>query len=239
MPSRDRRDVVMPSRTSGRDSFAAVGITSGGPPLGRWAALAVLILVVAVVKPWGSTTIRTPIRATPVHRVEAASPTHAAPTVNPFAAGPVIASICLDPPSWRIATTERWRDQTIRVWRAMVPRAIATGPEDSRVPITSLVSEGVIELGWCAPVLGNVRISGDAAVEVWRRTADGASRITMTSQRPGPGTSPYGALYGSPAAPLAALWNDGTYVFHHRAADGEESWFGVDVERRPSTGSRG
>ena len=170
-------------------------------------------------------------------------------TVDPVSAGSAVTAICLNPASWRIATVERWRDQTIRVWRAIVPRTTATGPGDDRVPITSLVSEGVIELGWCAPVLG-ARIAGNADVEVWRRTAVGVSPVTMTSQRPGPGTSPYGALYGSPsaapstasaspAATVLTLWNDGTYVFHQRAPNGDESWFGVDLEQRPSTGTRG
>ena len=125
------------------------------------------------------------------------------------------------------------------MWRAIEPRTVATGPEDGRVPITPLVSEGVIELGWCAPDDGTTRMAGNAIVEVWRRTPTGAQPVTMSSQRPGPATSPYGALYGAPAAPVVTLWNDGTYVFHQRAPNGEESWFGVDLEQRPSTGTRG
>jgi hypothetical protein len=162
-----------------------------------------------------------------------------APSTEVPSAESAVESICFNPLSWRVATIERWRDQTIRVWRAIEPRTVATGPEDGRVPITPLVSEGVIELGWCAPVDGTTRIVGSAIVEVWRRTPTGAQPVTMSSQRPGPATSPYGALYGAPAAPVVMLWNDGTYVFHQRAPNGEESWFGVDLEQRPSTGTRG
>lgn len=247
MRSRDRRDDATPGQTAGRDSFAAVQTTGGGPPLGRWIGLAVVLLGVAIVKPWGSAGAPPPSPATGDRAqaiAEGGSATVAATrgpdaTTRESATEAAVRSICFNPLSWRVATVERWRDQTIRVWRAIEPRIIATGPEDGRVPITPLVSEGVIELGWCAPVDGAAPMSGNAIVEVWRRTPSGAEPVTMSSQRPGPDTSPYGALYGAPAAPVVTLWNDGTYVFHQRAPNGQESWFGVDLERRPSTGTRG
>ena len=247
MSSRDRR-VDVSGRTSGRDSFAAVRMTGGAPPIGRWAALVVILLVLAIVKPWGSNGVPpvSPAAADRAGTNPASVETTAqrTPAADAVSADAAVQSICFNPLSWRVATVERWRDQTIRVWRAIEPRAVATGPEDGRVPITPLVSEGVIELGWCAPVDGAVRLAGHAVVEVWHRTPTGAQPVTMTSQRPGPGTSPYGALYGSPAAAVSAasvvtLWNDGTYVFHQRAPNGDDSWFGVDLERRPSTGTRG
>jgi hypothetical protein len=242
MPSRDRSDDATPGLPAGRDSFAAVQRTGSGPPVGRWLGLAALLIGVAVVKPWGAAGAP-PYSSGAADRPEAIAAGRAAATATPTPAGAAaeaaIESICFNPLSWRVATVERWRDQTIRVWRAIEPRTAASGPEDRSVPITPLVSEGVIELGWCAPVDGTDRMSGNAIVEVWRRTPTGAQPVTMTSQRPGPATSPYGALYGSPSAPVATLWNDGTYVFHQRAPNGEENWFGVDVERRPSTGTRG
>jgi hypothetical protein len=243
MLSRNGRDDTTPGRTSGRDSFAAVRMTGARPPLGRWVGVAVLLLGMVIVKPWGSDRAApaSPPAASRALAVagEASVPAVATPTVDTDSSERAVESICFNPLSWRVATVERWRDQTIRVWRAIEPRAVASGPEDGRVPITPLVSEGVIELGWCAPVDGAPRMAGNAVVEVWRRTPSGAQPVTMSSQRPGPDTSPYGALYGAPAAPVVTLWNDGTYVFHQRAPNGDESWFGVDVERRPSTGTRG
>jgi hypothetical protein len=243
MPSRNGRDDATPGRISGRDSFAAVRMTGASPPLGRWIGLAVVLLGVAIVKPWGSDGASPASPATASRALALAGwasvSVVATPVVDTASAERAVESICFNPLSWRVATVERWRDQTIRVWRAIEPRAVASGPEDGRVPITPLVSEGVIELGWCAPVDDSVRMAGSAVVEVWRRTPTGAQPVTMSSQRPGPATSPYGALYGAPSAPVVTLWNDGTYVFHQRAPNGEESWFGVEVERRPSTGTRG
>jgi hypothetical protein len=207
--------------------------------------LIVLLLGLAIAKPWSgpddgpSGSPSAPVDRTASGQRNGPAPLATSPAADDASLDSAVEAICFNPLSWRVATVERWRDQTIRVWRAIEPRAAAIGPEDGRVPIMPLVSEGVIELGWCAPAGETVRMSGTAVVEVWRRTATGASPVTLTSQRPGPTTSPYGALYGSPAAPQAALWNDGTYVFHQRAPSGEESWFGVELERRPSTGGRG
>jgi len=241
-PSRPRH-TAKPNGLRSQASFEVIGVTAAGPPIGRWLAIVLAVLALAVVKPWSG-----PVTGSSQDRAAMASVTAIArsrtptgtpvPTVDPFSAGPEIASICLDPPSWRVATIERWHDQTIRVWRAIEPVATAAGPDDARVPVTSLVSEGVIELGWCAPVVAPIRTTGSAAVEVWRRTLDGASAVRVTSQRPESEASPYGDLYGPPTAPRAAVWNDGTYVFLHRAPGGQESWFAVAVELRPATGGQ-
>lgn len=234
-PSRPR-PAATPIGNRGSAAFAEGGVTAHGPPIGRWLAVVVVLLALALVKPWPGSGRDTasPGRliaegATPTNRT-IASPSPS-PTSDLLTAGP-IASTCLDPPSWRITTIERWHDRTIRVWRAIETVSGAAGPDDARVPVTSLVSEGVIELGWCAPVVVPIRADGAAAIEVWRRTPDGASTVNVTSRRPDSEASPYGDLYGPPAR-RAALWSDGTYVFLHRSPGGQESWFAVALERRP------
>lgn len=232
-PSRPR-PAATPNGNRGGAAFAEGGFIAHGPPIGRWLAVVVVLLAVALVKPWAVPGGDAPGRgvaegATPTARtIGIPSP---APTFGLLTAG-AIASTCLDPPTWRITTIERWHDQTIRVWRAIETASAAAGPDDARVPVTSLVSEGVIELGWCAPVVVPIRADGAAAVEVWRRTLDGASAVRVTSRRPDSEASPYGDLYGPPAR-RATFWNDGTYVFLHRSPGGQESWFAVALERRP------
>jgi hypothetical protein len=221
-------------------AFSVVVATAAAPPLGRWLVVVLAVLTVAVVKPWsgsanGEQRVGRPAADTNSAAAGTTKTRPPAPTPPSLTAG-AIASVCLDPPSWRLATVERWHDQTIRVWRAIEPVDTAGGPDDARVPVTSLVSEGVIELGWCAPVVAPVRTSGEAAIDVWRRTLDGAAAVRVTSLRPSSEASPYGDLYGPPAARRTALWNDGTYVFRHRAPGGQESWFAVAVALRPATG---
>ena len=209
--------------------------------MGPWLAILAVMTGVAIAKPWGAPT---PDPAPSADR-EAALVRAATPTATPLAsddpesAAGAVASICFDPPSWRVATVERWHDQTIRVWRAIVPVAKAAGPDDQNVPVTHVVSEGVIELGWCAPVVGPTLANGSASIEVWRRTTGGSTALALTRRQPATEPSPYGALYGSPTARRAAVWNDGTYVFLHRDSGGQESWFAVDVQLRPSVNAAG
>ena len=152
MPPSVPPDVATPVGRRGHAAFAVAGHTGAGPPLGRWLAILLTCLGVAIVKPWPATWTRVEEAADPVASgAERRSPAPPPASTGPLGTTPAATSICMDPPSWRLATVERWRDQTIRVWRAIEPISIAAGPDDDRVPITSLVTEGVIELGWCAP----------------------------------------------------------------------------------------
>lgn len=239
-PDRPQR-AATPNGSRGRAPFTVIESTGPGPRLGPWLAIVGVLTGLAIAKPWGIPPPPPPPsadRGAAVVRSAAATPARPA-TDDPRSAGPPVASICFDPPSWRVATVEHWHDRTIRVWRAIEPVPTATGPDDQQVPVTQVVSEGVIELGWCAPVIGPVQATGGASIEVWRRTPGGATAITVTRQQPASGPSAYGALYGSPTARGAGVWKDGTYVFLHRAPDGLESWFAVDLERRPSIDTSG
>jgi hypothetical protein len=226
-------------------AFAPTKIEAARPPVGMWLALTLIALAAVVVKPWApdvpgahpgggvAVTSGTPVPSGP-------SPI---PTVRPDTAGSLVALFCLDPYSWRIATIERWRDQTIRVWRAIDPVARASGPDDPRIPIFPVVSEGVTELGWCAPVVGPDRPVGVATITVWRRTPEGSVAIRVTSTRATGVGSSFGGLYLPPGNEDgngdgdASVWPDGGYVFRYREPDGRERWFAVEVELRPSTGT--
>jgi hypothetical protein len=127
---------------------------------------------------------------------------------------------------------ERWRDQQIRVWRALEPATTATGPDDPAIPIIPVVSEGLTELGWCAPVRGGGRPSTPAVVTVWFRSAAQARPIVLAISRPIAGRSPFGELYRSPSR--STFWSSGTYVFRYEESDRRQHWFAIDVEIRPS-----
>jgi hypothetical protein len=230
-----------PSARPGDGTFAPVQLTAARPPVGRWLALAVIGLVIIVAKPWGAAeqqASRSGGLAVGVLRPSPVSRESPSPTIPPDSAGPLVASFCLDPRSWRVATIERWRDQTIRVWRAIDPVASASGPDDARIPTFPIVSEGITELGWCAPVVEPERPLDGAAIKVWRRSPNGSIAIPMSPSRPVDDATSLGALYLPPGAPAAEVWKDGTYVFRYREPAGRERWFAVEVELRPSTGRR-
>lgn len=239
---RDEARPQMPPGGHPRDgAFAPTRLVSTRPPVGTWLAVTVLAVAIAFVKPWETEPPASPTGgAVAEGRALASAAIRTAPspvqTLPPDSAGPLVAMFCLDPGSWRIATVERWRDQTIRVWRAIEPVAVASGPDDSRIPIFPVVSEGITELGWCAPVAGPDRPVGRATIEAWRRSLSGWVAIPTESTRPtGIGRS-FGGMYAPPSiagAEAPELWPDGDYVFRYRELTGRERWFGVEVELRP------
>jgi len=222
-----------------RGTFEPVVLTRQRPPIGRWLAILLIALVAVVAKPWapaqpdGTGSGSGPSRG---GLLSTSNPVVPSPSASDDAASQAVAAFCLRPGSWLVASVERWRDQRIRVWRALVPATSARGPDDASIPVISVVSEGVTELGWCAPVSGADRPASPVEIEVWLRGASGASPIALDSSRPASDGSAFGELYRPPGrGPLsvAAFWSAGTYVFRYQENDGRERWFAIALEIRP------
>lgn len=226
--------------------FRPVAITTDQPRLGPWLALGALVLVILIVKPWDAGLQSAaggapgpPGPASPTHdpTVETPAPV-GSPVASPSLTGEAaaVADLCLVRSGWLVASVERWLDQTVRVGRAVEPAITASGPEDPAIPVTPVVSEGLLELGWCAPVAGEDAWPGDTRLEVWRiEGKDGRPEALSPAGWPGI-ASPFGAL-SPPPRPWAQqdgppVWPDGRYVFHHEAADGADRWFALEVLSR-------
>lgn len=268
MNGRRERAGERPSEGGGGRAFAPVALAHGRPAAGRWLMIAAIFLLVAIAKPWGGSESAggggrnggLP-GGSPSFAASARALVTASPTVRPGAVEAAVSAICLDPGGWRVASIELWRDQTIRVWRAIDPAATATGPDDPTIPVIVVVSEGLPELGWCAPVVEDHPAILPARLEAWRRTASGSAVIGLVRSRPVSGNSPFGALYAPPAVPATPAaptdpesveahvrgssepvqaplhsWLDGTYVFRYSTAAGVEAWFAIHVELRARTG---
>ena len=164
-----------------------------------------------------------------------------------------VATICLQPGSWRTATIETWRDQTVHVWRAIDPRP-ASGPDDPAIPIVPAVGSRVAAIGFCAPVVGPEMPAGPVTIEAWRRDPAGASDrgaataaaaipIELPVLVPTGSPSPFGALFGPPEPVRAAGgWSPGVVVFRYApTAPGPTSavtWFGIEVALTEASGQR-
>jgi hypothetical protein len=225
-------------------SFAPVSLPSRRPPIERWAVIATVVLVVVVAKPWQSPDQRLatggPSGPTGAPRPGADGSVAPSPSGSDDPAAPRVASFCLSSRSWLIATVERTvghaGDQRIHVWRVIEPATGATGPNDPTIPEISIVSEGLTELGWCAPTSGDELPDLPVAMTTWARSPTGVRLVTLDSSRPPGDSTPYGAMYRPPGrgpSSTAASWRDAVYVFRYREANGRQRWFAIDVETRP------
>jgi hypothetical protein len=231
----------------GRDASVVVPVVAGGDSgrIVHWVVIAAMLLSIAVLKPWGEAGGgATSAGGAPSARADADGPgppsgASGAPAPAADAIDPDVTLACLEPASWRVASIEAYDGQTIRSWRALEPGA-AMGPADPAIPRVNLTSEGVAELGWCAPAAGPDRPTGETTVQAWALDDGIASslRLVRTGRTPRP--SSFGAMYGPssgggghPAAPVAG-WPAGHYVFRLLSDDDIERWFAVEVELRPA-----
>jgi hypothetical protein len=198
-------------------------------------ALIVAFLGLAILKPWGGTA------NPPDGRGRSAAPHSAATDDSSGPAGPTpvvdreqaIADECHAPYGWRIVTNERWQGREVRIWWAVNPVTSKSAFEPT-IPFLSIVSDAILQLGYCAPLYPPDRPSSTEAVGIWRidPVAQTAEAIHPTRIAP-PFDDSLVAIWAPPGSATAgeASWPTGRYVF---GVGGR--WFGVDlrvVDRSP------
>jgi hypothetical protein len=214
------------------------------------AGIVALVIALAVLKPWapasGETPAAVPPRAAPAAPNVAA---RAAPTPRPTddSAGGLAAPVCLGAGAWRVASLETWREQDVRVWRAVEPIADATGPLDPAIPAVPVVGLDIPALGWCAPAYGPERPVGPAQVTGWIVIDGAATELELRQVVPARGATPLAALYRPIARcelgatcppgqgrPVPQGWVSGRVVFRYvDLEDGKAAWFGAEIELYP------
>jgi hypothetical protein len=251
--------------------FSPEPLTNDRPHVRRWAALGLIALLVVVAKPWD---VLAPPRSSDGGGPSAGAadvgsepsvathPTGVAttpvPSLRDDTAGPEVAAFCLDPGIWLVATVEAYGRSTLRIWRALATATSATGPDDPDIPTTTIQSEGVRELGWCAPVVGPDRPTAGVELVTWRTDGLGGTGaaaaptvVELIPVRPPDEASPFGAMYGPPTEggatggaggavaaspdPDAGIWPDGRIVFRY-ASGTTVRWFALEVARRVPPG---
>jgi hypothetical protein len=222
-------------------NFAPVSLTNRRPPIERWVVIVAVVLGVVVAKPWQSPNDGSSVDASTTSARRSPQPSSVpTPTSSGDPGRLAVATFCLDTRTWLIASVERSferaSEQRIRVWRAFEPATAASGPDDPAIPIVSIVSEGLTELGSCVPTVADEVPGLPVRVDAWIR-APGATRpIALDSSRPVSDRSPYGAMYRPPGkgpSSKADWWPNGTFVLRYGEATGQERWFAIEVETRP------
>ena len=193
-------------------------------------ALAAILLVLVIVKPWA---IGAPgPTPAPVFAADTPGPPTPVPTEDRTALG-LASPICLGTGAWRVTSMETWQSQDVRVWRAISPVASATGPLDPSIPSVPIVAIRLKALGWCAPAFGDDMPTGPADVSAWSVRGDAATPLTLDQVLPSDGVTPIAALYLPviPAPnPIPRDWTNERVVFrYHDAGSGKDAWFAADI----------
>jgi hypothetical protein len=245
-PTDDRPPVQFASHLAGGDRSPLIPII----------ALALLVGIASLSSGHGAP--GTTDRVGPSTIAAALAPLSPSPSSPPNSyADPDVATICLEPASWRTATIETWRDQTVRVWRAIDP-VVASGPDDPAIPIVPAVGSRVAAIGFCAPVVGPDRPTGPVTVEAWRRDlprSEGATAtagtvaqetaapvpLQLRSVVPAGSPSPFGALFGPPAgSDTGTGWPPGIIVFRYGQGAGgvatAATWFAIEISLTDAAG---
>ena len=227
-----------PVIVAGRTEPVTVAGRTAGRVVLRLVWIVVALIGVALVKPWGAPPSSPPVPPRPV----AVATPEVTPTPRPGTEMDVVASFCLEPSGWRVYSAEHWGGQRVRSWTAVTPVTSATGPTDPRIPLIPVVSQAVLAIGFCSPVVGPEAPPATAMDQIYQlktATVGGkrvvrADAVSPTRIAPAERASYLGAAYG----PLSgSSWTDGVYIVRIEGG-GYTRWFGIQVEILNRTASR-
>ncbi len=205
-----------------------------GRPLGPGpliaVGLALALVAVAIVKPWGGSGLgSSPV--SPAGSVDV-SPQPSRPAASPE---PSLAEDACNPEAgWRVFTVEVNAGQAVRTWYSISPVA-ASGPTDGSIPTIRIYTEGLGRLGYCAGGSAGGSAAFDRA-SGWRvDDAGNAQPIALVrAAEQGLDGSGRSALY-EPPGPLVGDrpgdWPPGRYVLSvgPGEATADRVWFAAQV----------
>jgi hypothetical protein len=237
---RRERDPADEERAAARLVVEPVRAPTTDTSLANLIAVAVVLLAIVVLKPWGfGAPLPTPAALAAPFTPAPATPV---PTEDRTADG-LAAPICLGTGAWRITSLETWQTQDVRVWRAITPVETASGPLDPGIPSVTIVALRLAGLGWCAPAFGPDRPAGPAEVTAWSVRGTEAIPLQLRQTLPADGVTPIAALYvpltlcPEPTicapllpAPVPRAWETERVVFRYRdTATGRQDWLAADI----------
>ena len=210
---------------------------------GALLAGSVLLVLLAMIKPWGDVGPPPSSGSVVGDWIDAAlpDPTPRRVTVVQYTPPPLeaadlaAAELCRWPSGWRVFAHQEWLDTRARVWTAVQPIR-ASEPGDPRIPLVRLRSTSVPLLGFCAPIDIAEAWTPSAStplVRAWRVEDGGTPEPIRLALVDPPDPSALGSLWvpldGGRALPS---WPPGRYVF--RIATGgagadDGSWWAVEV----------
>lgn len=191
--------------TDDRDRIVLSKTTSIGRGLPAVVAVAFLAVVLAVLKPWGTSAPAPRASGGPLGSGATSTATRQIPRPQPT---PDPATIpCLTYTDWRAMVIERTATEETRHWIAVVPVA-ATGPSDPAIPFVAIGSEHVVGLGTCVP--DGIRVTGPPVVHQLLRQGALAVAKPGELERLVPTGRRLADIYAAPGP--GGTWSAGLYV---------------------------
>jgi hypothetical protein len=206
------------------ESHGRLGHEPGRTPE-RLVIVALALLIVLVVKPWGAT----PEPASEPGPVASVAPT---PEVLSFADLPCTGLM------WLVEADTRWGGDVVRTW-ILTDAALATGPTDPRVTFVPVVAQQVLAIGYCPSYKDDSRPHDK--VTIYRLAPTVAVVPTQVVRAPREADASANDLYApaQPPAPTGAAisppgWPPGRYVMRIEGPNGYLRWLGVEVRIVPT-----
>lgn len=210
-----------------------------------WLMLGALVLVVlAVLKPWGNGAPASGAGSDDVTAAARAPTEHSAPGTpsptpvpTPPSADELAAIRCNGPLGWRTYALETWHGQTIRSFVAVDPLATTAvaDADDPRLPSVPLIAETVTAIGYCAPTTDEGRPPPHVMVTIWQADATGLLRALPALRIEPAQPSSLMALFTYPSSDRdrRAPWPPGRYLVSVLGLPGSDwgRWFALDVVR--------
>jgi len=188
----------------------------------RIAVVGAVLLLVAIVKPWGQ----------PAATPEPARPARPAATgAVATDAGPVAEPPCVSK-HWLIEADERWGHDLVRTW-VLTDAVEATGPLDPAIRFVPVAAHQVLSLGYCPSVDDEAGLH--TKVTVYRLDPTLGIVAIVPYQMPREADAAANVLYrlapraAGSQSPDAVSWPTGRYVLRVDGPAGYRRWLGVDV----------
>jgi hypothetical protein len=214
------------------------------------AGVVVVLIVVALVKPWGGTPTHiavAPATVTPPASRNGPPTPRVTPSPDRGAAAAAAGALCISPSLWRLVTMETNELGNTRSLYSTTA-VEASGPADASIPVAPVAGNELLAIGVCRPLSAVQKKSSKAAaieVRIWAVDPGGGVREQTTSVVD-PDLYAVGEAYYAPGSGAAAPgtssansagWTTGRYSIEidNAAPDGSPLWLGLDFSRQAAT----
>ena len=222
-------------------------------PLRLGLAAAVLLVIVAIAKPWMGALPATPASRSPVSTSGAgsASPDAAAtqpPATQPPATQPpatsgatpgeadVLSGLCQSHAGWLVVVDDLELGRIVRTWLAVdvVSEDPGLEPAQSAIPVATLVSGDVRQLGFCQPdVPAESSMPPWTGRLWWQAPGSPADARTLVGRLSVPAGS--GGAVVEPQAGAPVAWPSGLYLLEiDMAGSTTSAWLGMRIKPEPN-----